>query len=397
MLDLTTLIASCTAGGPSVLASVTELCPAAGEHAAIAPARYVSGRSAAYAFETRNIDGEPADAVLVDSKAAQLNRMEGAIALAIEEGDPALSRMPRMTVTYGREVWADYEAPHRAFDGHFRAGTVDGTPLTKTDEYRAMRNCTPANARPLLEQSPVSLAFGAWDSTRRSNQVRFRSAIVGEIIGVLVDQTGGGRDVPKRGGGRSDSISPSVKVSAKAMELLLEAQEDELSPKTVQEIRKSVKSAKQADLSGSVLGLGSIPPALSTLGLVACSRIIRSHVLSFSTLRQLRFGSPGEGDVAARALVAALALYSLTLSNQELLLRANCDLVEAGPPAFRLDGRHGTSRDLGTLTPETMQAVLLEAIEHAEATLGIRWEGQILAVEGNPIVAGGTEADPDEE
>lgn len=397
MLEFDTLLASCSAGGPSVLTSVTELRPAAGGHAGIAPARFVSGRSAAYAFETRNIDGEPASAVVIDSKASQLNRLESAIALAIEEGDRALSRMPRMTVTYGDQVWTDYQAPHRAFDGHFRAGTVNGIPLTQTDVYRAMRNCTPANARALLEQSPVSLAFGAWDSTRRSNQVRFRSALVGEIIGVLVDQSSTGRDVPKRGGGRNDSISPSVRVSASDMQRLLEAQQDELSPKTIEEIRRSMAGAKKQNLSGSVLGLGSIPPVLSTLGLVACSRIIRSHVLSFSTLRQLRFGSTKDGDVAARALVAALALYALTLSNQELLLRANCDLVEAGAPVFRLDGRNGTTKDLATLTPEAMQQILLEAIRHAEDTLGIRWSGQILAVEGNPIVAGGTEADSDED
>lgn len=397
MFDFNTLLTSCSAGGPSVLTSVTELRPAAGDHAAIAPARYVSGRSAAYAFETRNIDGEAASAVVIDSKASQLNRLESAIALAIEEDDLALTRMPRMTVSYGEQLWADYEAPHRAFDGHFRAGTVDGVPLPQTEIYRAMRNCTPANARALLEQSPVSLAFGAWDSTRRSNQVRLRSAIAGEIIGVLVDQSSNGREVPKRGGGRNDSISPSVQVSAKEMQQLLEAQEDELSPKKAEEIRKSIASAKKQNLSGSVLGLGSIPPVLSTLGLVACSRIIRSHVLSFSTLRQLRFGSPGRGDVAARSLIAALALYALTLSNQELLLRANCDLVEASAPDFRLDGRNGTTRDLGALTPEVSQPLLLAAIEHAEETLGIRWAGQVLAVQGNPIVAGGTQAETDEE
>ena len=60
------------------------------------------GRNGTYAYETRFIDGRPQSAVVVDGKASQLNRVEDAIALAVHEGDPALSRMPRMRVDYGR-------------------------------------------------------------------------------------------------------------------------------------------------------------------------------------------------------------------------------------------------------------------------------------------------------
>lgn len=396
MFDFDILLSCCRPAGASVLTAVTDLQPAAGPHAGIAPARYVSGSKAAYAFETRNVDGEAAHVVVIDSKASQLNRMESAIGLAIESDDEALIRMPRMTVTYGDTTWADYEAPHRAFDGHFRAGTLDGEPLTKTPVYRALRDCNPANARALLEQSPISIAFGAWDSTRRSNQVRFRSAIVGEIIGVLVDQSDKGLQIAKRGGGRSDSISPSVQLSGADMQRLLDDQSDEMSPKTIDDIKKKITAAKNKKVSGSSLGLGSIPPNLDTLGLVACRRIIRSHVLSFSALRQIRFGSPGDGDIAARALIAALALYALTLSNRELLLRANCDLVEASAPDFRLDGRNGKFRQLGTITAEEAQPILIAAIAHAEQTLDINWKGQVLAIQGNPAVAGGTESESDE-
>ena len=249
---------------------------------------------------------------MIDSKASQLNRLESAIALAIEEGDRALSKMPRMTITYGDQVWTDYQAPHRAFDGHFRAGTVDGIPLTQTDEYRSMRNCAPANARALLEQSPVSLAFGAWDSTRRSNQVRFRSAVVGEIIGVLVDQSSNGRDIPKRGGGRNDSISPSVRVSASDMQRLLEAQQDELSPKTVDEIRRSIAGAKKQNLSGSTRPwLDS--PVLSTLGLR------RAAASSARTCcPSAPFGNCGSAHQGrcSSDVGGCLALYALTLTTR---------------------------------------------------------------------------------
>jgi CRISPR-associated protein Csb1 len=54
-----------------------------------------------------------------------------------------------------------------------------------------------------------------------------------------------------------------------------------------------------------MLGLGGIPPTLDTLAGVACIRIIRSDVLSFATLRQIRFGADAEGNAACRALLAA--------------------------------------------------------------------------------------------
>jgi len=70
---------------------------------------------------------------------------------------------------------------------------------------------------------------------------------------------------------------------------------------------------------------------METLAGVACHRIVRSHVLSFAALRQIRFGAGPDGDAACRALLAALALAALARSDAELVLRANCDLVEAGP------------------------------------------------------------------
>lgn len=396
-LSLDTLLTACQPGGASVITGLTELEPAAGPHAGVAPARYVSGRNGTYAFETRHIDGSPQSTVLIDSKSSTINRSEDAIARAVEADDDALTSMPHMVVSYPDGDWTDYQAPHRFTDGHFRAATVGGEPVTDHPTYRAARDATPADARPVLELSPLSLVHGAWDSTRRSHQARYRSALVGEVIGVLSDQSASGRDVPKRGGARRDEISPSVRVSGKEMESLLRSQESELSPGNVKTIREAIKKAgKDGAVSAAALGLGSIPPQLETLGLVACSRIIRSHVLSVSTLRQLRFGSPGDGDIACRALLAALALYGVALSNEELLFRANCDLVEKAAPVFTLDARQGRREDLGVLDREIVRPVLLQAIDNARQAAGVRWQGQAFRVDGNPIVAGGVVADVDE-
>lgn len=395
-----TLVEACSPGGASVLTAVTELAPAAGPHAAVAPARYMAGAQATYAFETRFIDDEPMTAVLIDSKPSQLNRVEQALADAIRDQDPLLGRTPRIVVHYPDRDLADYEAPHRAFDGHIRAGMVDGKSVTSHPRYRAARDATPGDARALLNLSPVSLVLGAWDSTRRSNQARYRSALVGEIIGVLADQSANGTAVPKRGGARRDEISPSVRVSPADLDSLVTDQETELSPKNVDSLRKAADKArkgKQATISAAALGLGSIPPSLDTLGLVACRRIIRSHVLSFSALRQLRFGGPLEADVACRALLAALALAALTRSNEELLLRANCDMVEASAPEFRLDLRNGRAETVTPLDRARSKDLLERAIDRATDRAGIDWAGQVFEVVGNPIVHGGAVAEDEDE
>src|SRR2546429_7795431 len=94
----------------------------------------------------------------------------------------------------------DLTLPHRVFDGHIRAGTVDGQPVTQRDAYRAMRNASPANARTLLDASPVSLIFGSWDSSRSARQGRWRSALTGEIVGLCAGDRprakGGARVAP---------------------------------------------------------------------------------------------------------------------------------------------------------------------------------------------------------
>ena len=142
-LDL--LMEASVAGGASCLTSVTELEPAAGPHASVAPAKFASSDSrdkkGTYAYEHRYLDGEARTAVLIDSKQSQLNRCEAALAQAVTDGHPVLSRMPRVVVSYDRdglgEEYSDLTLPHRVFDGHIRAGTVDGQPVTQLDSSEA--------------------------------------------------------------------------------------------------------------------------------------------------------------------------------------------------------------------------------------------------------------------
>lgn len=413
-ITLADLIENVKLGGGSVITSITELEPAAGPHASVAPAKFVDDKKSVFAYETRYIveeiqnpeDSEDAEkvvkgksqkVVLIDSKQSELNRAEAAIEQGRQYGDEAVVKIPRAVVTYQTEngpvEYTDMELSHRVFDGHFRAGTIDGKLITENDGYRALRNCTPADMSALLNTAPAALLFGAWDSTRKSNQVRLRSALVGEIIGVLADQDPGAEHrQARRGGARVDAVAASVKLAPKDMESLVNDQEAELSPKNIKKNRDAIAAASKAKnkdaahVSASGIGLGSIPPSLEETGAVACRRIIRSWVLSLATLRQLRFGQDETKNVAARALLAALGLNAIARAERELYIRANCDLIESAAPVVTLDQRFGEKKPFAPLTVEDTDQLLLEAIENAKKAGVADWNGQTFNVDGNSII-----------
>ena len=390
-ITLQHLLDACSPGGASVLTSVTPLEPAAGPHASVAPAKYREGKGKTakpvFAYERRFWNGEAVTAVVIDAKPSQINRVEVTISAAIADGDPVLARTPRIELHFERDgkkiVYSDLDLPHRAFDGQIRAGTINGEPATEVQEYRDLRDATVNHARPLLECSPITLLFGGWDATRKKNAGRYRSLLVGEIIGILADQDGDPEvNQSKRGGTRIDPLGARIQLDRAGRKAIADAQKKELSKKTYD---NSVGSDEKKGLAR--LGIGAIPPSLEQLGGVTCQAIIRSHVLSFAALRALRFDSPTpEGDVACRALLAALALNGLARSDAELLLRANCDLVEAGPAVVTLDKRYGQKENFEPLSIDQAQDLLSAAIDYAVQAANLNWDGFVLNVKGNPVI-----------
>lgn len=397
-MDLDLLLEAASPGGATSLSSVTELAPAAGPHASVAPAKFAArGRDGGvYAYEQRYLDGDIAQAVIIDSKQSQLNRCEQALRLAIDDGHALLSRLPRVVVTYDRSgvvsEFSDLDLPHRVFDAHIRAGSVDGQPVTQLEVYRGVRNASPMDARALLDVSPVSLAFGSWDSSRASHQGRWRSALVGEIIGFCA-----GTNPVLKGGARTDPVGMKIELDEPAMKALAHQQREELSVKTFDKLLKEAAKAKGGKrVSASTLGLGGIPPTLEALGGVACHRIVRSHVLSFAALRQIRFGAGPDGDAACRALLAALALNALARADGELVLRANCDLVELQPTRVSVDQRGGTPLEVSALSVGAADDLLASALDRAEAAAGVSWDGVVLRVTGNAAIVAGARDDEGE-
>jgi len=400
-IDLPLLLAAVTAGGPSALSSVTALSPAGGPQAAVAPAKYVQGSTATYVYETRYVEGAARKTVLLDSSQSATNRVEQALDAAITDGSTVLGRMPRIRVTYERdgrtEVYSDLTLPHRAFDAHIRAGSVSGVPTTDVAEYRAARDAAPSDASALMALSPITLVFGGWDASRRSRQGRWASTLTGEVIGVLADQRASDA-LPLKGGARVDPVGMQFRLDGPTLTALADAQRAELSPKTHKKIVDSAKKlAANAVDSAAALGFGGIPPALDQLGGVACESIIRSRILSFAALRQIRFGAGARGDAACRAVLAALAINGVVRADAELFLRAHCELVEASAPVTLIDRRHGEREALTLPTIDEADALLDAAIRDAAEHAGLDWHGQVLEVTGNPAVVAASEDADDKE
>lgn len=383
-LSYALLLEATHTGGPSALTERTHLRPAAGEEALVAPAKYATtkGGNGTYVYETRFVDGEPTRTVLIDSRTSVANRLEAALIQAIEDGHALLGRVPRIKVTYSESdpvlSFTDMELPHRAFDGHVRLGTHNGVPVTEDPTYRNARNATPANAFALLQLSPDTVIFGGWDSTRKAHQARFASTTVGEIIGVLANQEK--PEPTRRSGARIDPLAPSFTLSKTDVAALAQRLGEDAGS-------KARKAKKASDFL-----IGAIPPGTDSLDGIATSSILRSQVLSFSTLRSLRFGKGAEGDAAIRALLAAIVLEALVRSDAELLLRANTHLVEKERPELVIDRRYGEDEHLDPLTIESADALFEEAFDRAEKTAGLDWNGQIYEVEGNPVIPGAAEA-----
>jgi CRISPR-associated protein Csb1 len=118
-------------------------------------------------------------------------------------------------------------------------------------------------------------------------------------------------------------------------------------------------------------------------------------VLSFATLRQMRFGAGPDGDAACRALLAALALNALARSDAELQLRANCDLRESSPTQVEVDQRGGQHLAVTSLSISDADALLAAALEAAQRAAGVRWDGPVLRVRGNPAIVAGAVDDGD--
>lgn len=347
----------------------------------IAPARY-AGRNASgrpvseFVFETRFVDGAFRRTVLIDSKQSQSNRAEEGLLAARRDGGAA-TRVPTIEVHYeGREPLADLSLPHRAFDAHVRFATQAGVPVVKQGWYQTLRDATHADLSPVFVTAPAALAFGGWDSSRRSGQLRLRGLLVSELFGVVDD-----RDdrLSRRSGARLDPLGQDFNISLEQFERLVEVQREHLSPNLVEKLHKQLEAArkkKAETISASELNLGGIPPSLEAPFGVSVPEVRRARTFSLAGLRRLRFGSNADEDVAARGALLAVLLLGVAYADADPDLRAYCDV--SAPKAELLLDDEPVDVDLSIAACEAFLAAAVQRLPERLA-----WQGAVQRLAGD--------------
>ena len=381
-------------GGAVALRSITTLQPAGGVGDKIFPSSYAVEDNAKhkYAVETRRLeDGTETSSVLLDSVASQANRAE----LALLEGyrQQKLS-FPAPYVDFGDHFdLAGYnrltvlEAPHRIADAIFRDSMLDGKLFRFSDVGKAITDATPRNATALFRYSPTSLLFGMWDSTGPKGGLgsKFQRAYVSEIVGH-------GAVIGRKVGSRLDPLQID-KVSDD--ERVYNANGDELWTPDVSKAAKGNNNKPEYASRGSDKGKpgqpakinhGNIAPSIdSRAGGVTISKAVQTTVLSFATLRKLRFqGYGAEAESAARAAIAALGIAAIAYQREtDFDLRSRCLLIPTEPPRVNMLNRDGTSDEIAEISIKGAASLLDKAAAHAKNT-GIGWEEEDIVLEPAP-------------
>jgi CRISPR-associated protein Csb1 len=231
--------------------------------------------------------------------------------------------------------------------------------------------------------SPATLAFGGWDSSRKTGQLRLRGLLVSELFGVVADVD----PVSRRSGARLDPLGQDFHVTPDELDALVDRQREHLSPKLVEQVEKDADAArkkKAETLSASKLNLGGIPPGTETPHGVSVPAVHRARTLSLAGLRRLRFGGSEEDDVAGRGALLGLLLLGNAYADADPDLRAYCDV--AAPRAQVMLDDQEIELDLSI---DACEAHLREAIDRLPARL--EWTGQIQTVTGDPALNRGAD------
>jgi len=301
-----------------------------------------------YCWENRRMGDAAVQCVLLDSVAAQANRLEEALSGAVADG----LKLPELRVDFSRDYPAlgqigVLSAPHRVFDAIIRDTLIDGKIFGKSTLYTKLAAANIRNANALMEHAPTALLFGCWDSTGAAGGLgnKFARALTSEMIGVNASFG------ETQGGVRTDPIGIVKEASVTSKESLAWEVAGKSAAKAVRpyEINHGniLVSNDPVKVSLTVNG-AQVTETHTTRGGVTIDHALQISVLSINALRRLRFpNSDGtastERDSAARRVLAALGMLALTLGREQgYWLRSRCGLVAEGLADFELvhaDGR----------------------------------------------------------
>lgn len=297
---------------------------------------------AKYAFETRRIDGQSMECVLIDSVQSQANRMEEALQGLWESKRITL---PVVTVDFSAvapEVGrvTSLTAPHRIADALLRDSLFEGQLFRLSGLGRSFTDASPKNPTALFKVCPTALVFGLWDSTGPKGGLgaKFQRALVSEIVGINA--------VP---GTKTESRIDPLNILKKAADIFVASDENERwttdPAQSKKENGQPVKFGKEG--KPSEVNHGNVTPNIDSLGGgVTIDEAWQTVVLSLAALRRLRFESGAE---EARTVLAALGLLAvLAAENCGHDLRSRCLLVPKAGAALKLEaiGRDGSTTPL---------------------------------------------------
>lgn len=389
-------------GDAVAIRAVTRLLPAGGPGDKVFPPTYIKEKQSAtkYAMETRKVDGQDVETVLLDSVASQANRIEEALLEGWRRGE---LRFPVITVDFREsEGLADLEeitslqAPHRVADAILRDSTDEnGVPFRQTAVGKACTDARPNHATAMHRYCPTALLFGVWDSTgpRGGLGAKFQRVLVSEIIGydVVAGVKTSSRIDPLAIERKAGPVFESRADASDWTSLVDEAATEKGKPKLF-----SRKGAGDKGTPASI-NHGNIPPGIEhDAGGVTMSHAVHSVVLSLAGLRRLRFQQRTDGtaipaaerdgaESAARAALAALALAGVVYQRRNGYdLRSRSLLVASEPLTFELLHRDGGEPSRFVL--EDPAALLREAAAAAGAH-GLGWESTPVRLRPTPKLA----------
>lgn len=384
-------------GHAAAFRCVTEYQPAGGPGDKVFPPTYEGGK---YAVETRMIDSQPVDCVLLDSVQSQANRMELALleTWRTKIKDKRRIDLPVVMVRFDdnrlkkKFTVTSLDAPHRIADAIFRDSLLNGVMFRKSEKGNVLDTADVRNATGLFGLCPTALVFGMWDSTgpRGGLGAKFQRSLVSEIVGLH-------RSLGVTTGGKVDHLN--IRIDAGKLYQRKDTS-DNTPDWTLDESKSDDKKLVGKKGKPSEANLGGVTPDFAYAkdknsniikesdgtprikGGFTISKAMQTTVLSLVALRRFRFpldrsaDSDTTVDNAGRTALAALGLAAATLARSDGDLRSRCQLFPQTQPVWQLlDVPGAVPKEFG-LTPDGAVELLNAAIEEAK-NAELPWEGEI--------------------
>ncbi len=320
-----------------------------------------------YLLESRRVDGEMRETVVLDQIPSQANRIEEALLIARDKGRIELPLFElRAKTSRGTVRLTSLEFPHRYADAYLRDSLVEGVRFDRSEVGQRLRQVSAENARPLFELDPGSLIFGAWDSHRKGRWPKFARFYTSTMFG-LDPKLGERRSMRKDPLNLTGAIDDKAKAEA---DWTFYSEGEKAKGKKLSEIGHGSALAKEA------------PP-----GGVAISEARRDAWISLGGLERVRFGDvPEETARLARATLLALALAGdrLAFDRPSVWLRSGCDLVRVRETlAFERDG--GEVEEFSLSADEAIE--IFHELRDRTATAGLVMAADTIGLEPIPALA----------